>query len=231
MFEGPHVVVAGGNPATIRLASVSVRTAALRIDVARSHEELRRLIHDRRPDLVLVAEGFPDIRPRDLVAWIRTHSGVPILVLGGSAAPTDAVVGLDAGADDYLPIPFHPDELLARVRAVLRWTRPSRRPGAIRLGALELDLDRRVLMSSGALVRLSRREWLLLEVLARNVGAPVGRDELLAAGWGQDAAARQVLRVSIGRLRRKLGTPAGADGPLRTIPGGRYVLDPAWRPS
>jgi len=231
VFERPLVVVAGGNPATIRLASVSVRAAALRIDVARSPEELRRLVDELRPDLVLVAEGFPDISPRELVARIRAHSGVAILLLDDSAAPADAVQGLDAGADDYLPVPFHPDELLARVRAVLRRTRPAHHTGLLRLGPLELDLDRRVLTSSGALVRLSRREWLLLELLARNVGAPVSRDALLAAGWGPDTAARQVLRVSIGRLRRKLGTPAGSDGPLRTVPGGRYLLDPAWRPS
>ena len=231
MFERPLVVLAGGNPATVRLVSVSIRAAELRTDVARTTDELRRSIDELQPDLVLVVEGFPDLPARDLVGRIRAASGVPILVLGESSAPMDAVLGLDAGADDYLPVPFHPDELVARVRAVLRRTRSAPHTRALRVGPLELDLDRRVLLSSGTLIRLSRREWLLLEVLARNAGSPVSRDQLLAAGWGPDAAARQVLRVSIGRLRRKLGTPAGADGPLRTVAGGRYLLDPAWRPA
>ncbi len=231
MFDQPLALVAGGNPAIVRLAAATLAGANLRTDVARSGDQARQLVEDLRPDLVVVADSLPDLEPLELVAEIRTRSAVPILLLGDSNAPGDAVTCLDSGADDYVPVPFHPDELLARARAVLRRAQPAHPAHIVRLGDLDVDLDRRVLTSSGDLVRLSRREWLLLEALARNIGSPVSREDLLTAGWGPESAARQVLRVSIGRLRRKLGTPAGREGPLRTLPGGRYVLDPAWRPA
>jgi two-component system KDP operon response regulator KdpE len=150
-----------------------------------------------------------------------------VILLTAKGAPADKAKGLDLGADDYLAKPFRLDELAARVRAVLRRSLgASTGSGVIRFDDIEIDLERRLVTRDGALVELSRTEWLLLQHLAANAGKVVLHTELLTKVWGPEYRDDlQYLRVWVSRVRRKLGSKPGEPGRIKTFQGIGYLLD------
>jgi two-component system KDP operon response regulator KdpE len=152
---------------------------------------------------------------------------IPVVILTARDSVGDTVAGLEGGADDYIAKPFHPDELAARVRAVLRRSSGAQ-PGAgvVKFDDVEIDLERRMVTRSGELVQLSRTEWLLLQHLAANAGKVVLHTELLTKVWGPEYRDDlQYLRVWVSRVRRKLGAAPGEPGRIRTFQGIGYLLD------
>ncbi|MEY4008158.1 MAG: hypothetical protein RLZZ467_1225 [Gemmatimonadota bacterium] len=157
------------------------------------------------PDLIVLDVSMPRLDGLGVCRRVRTDGiDVPILVLTARQGVSDRVAGLDAGADDYLPKPFALEELLARVRALLR-----RRPGpetaheVYRVADLEMDLDAHRVTRDGVTIDLTRTEWALLEELLRNAGIVLSRDLLSDRVWGQDFGTATSLDVYIGYVRRK----------------------------
>ncbi|MER6767583.1 response regulator transcription factor, partial [Amycolatopsis sp. NPDC000746] len=156
-------------------------------------------------------------------------NGTPVLMLTARVETADRVAGLDAGADDYLPKPFELDELLARLRALLR---RSADPGeqaqrVVRLGGLAVDAGARRVWWQDTEVALSKTEFDLLELLVRNAGIVLGRDTIHQRIWGYEFGPESKnLAVYIGYLRRKLES-AGADELIHTVRGVGYVVRPA----
>jgi two-component system KDP operon response regulator KdpE len=148
---------------------------------------------------------------------------VPVILLTAKGATADKAKGLDLGADDYIAKPFHPDELAARVRAVLRRASGRRaRPGVVHVRNVEIDLERRIVTRDGELVSAQRTEWLLLQHLAANAGKVVLHTELLTKVWGPEYRDDlQYLRVWISRVRRKLGAAPGHSPADQDVPGHR----------
>jgi two-component system response regulator MprA len=148
---------------------------------------------------------------------------IPILVLTARQQVADRVSGLDAGADDYLAKPFALEELLARVRALLRRRPTDEAPGEIlRVGDLEMDLDAHRAARSGVPIDLTRTEWTLLEELVRNSGIVLSRDLLSDRIWGQDFGTAASLDVYIGYIRRKTEVD-GATRLIQTVRGIGFV--------
>jgi two-component system KDP operon response regulator KdpE len=150
-----------------------------------------------------------------------------VILLTAKGSTADKAKGLDLGADDYIAKPFHPDELAARVRAVLRRSSGAA-PGSgiLAFDDIEIDLERRMVTRNGELVQLSRTEWLLLQHLAANAGKVVLHTELLTKVWGPEYRDDlQYLRVWVSRVRRKLGAEPGEPGRIKTFQGIGYLLD------
>jgi two-component system KDP operon response regulator KdpE len=169
---------------------------------------------------------MPDLDGIEVMRQLREWRPVPVILLTAKGSTADKAKGLDLGADDYVAKPFHPDELAARVRAVLRRAAGSPGAGVVRLGDIEIDLERRLVTRNGELISLSRTEWLLLQHLAANAGRVVLHTELLTKVWGPEYRDDlQYLRVWISRVRRKLGAAPGEPGPITTFQGIGYVLD------
>ena len=149
------------------------------------------------------------------------------LVMSAYATPTRVADGLDAGADDYIARPFDPAELAARVPSLVRRRGSRLHAGRREVGSTIVDLDARTITRDGRSISLTRPEWALLAQLLHNEGRIMLREELLSAAFG--AAAHDdpsLLRLSIGRLRRKLGLAPWDEGPIRTIHGLGYAFDP-----
>jgi DNA-binding response OmpR family regulator len=184
------------------------------------------------PDVVILDLMLPDGNGLDMCRQLRSGDAlVPILILTARGDPIDRVLGLEIGADDYLPKPFEARELLARVRALLRrqqaaaQANPSAAP-RIELGALTLDLLRSTASAHGREIDLSSTEFRLLAALAQQPGQPVDRDALAAAVQpGNYRPLERAVDVQVARLRRKLREAAGADC-IRTIRGAGYALVP-----
>ena len=152
----------------------------------------------------------------------------PIVMLTARGDPIDRIIGLESGADDYLPKPFEPRELVARLSAVLRRTRgQSDLPtdDFVTVGSLEVNFSTRTVMRNGALLKLSSREFALLAALVRSRGRPLSRAQLIDRALGRDAdVTDRAVDVQIARLRRAIGERAGDTELIRTVWGVGYVL-------
>jgi DNA-binding response OmpR family regulator len=175
------------------------------------------------PDLVVLDLGLPKLDGVEVCKQLRADGDVPILMLTARAETEDRVAGLDSGADDYLVKPFERQELLARIRALLR-RRPPRGSASLAVGDLTLNPDTREVRRGDREIELTNREFELLEFLMRNERLIVTRERLLDEVWGYDpTAATNTIDVFISNLRRKLEV---GDEPrlLHTRRGAGYVL-------
>ncbi len=175
------------------------------------------------PDLVVLDLGLPRLDGIEVCKRLRAEGDVPILMLTARAEIEDRVDGLDSGADDYLAKPFERQELLARIRALLR-RRPPRGAASLQVADLTLNPDTREVKRSERELELTNREFELLEFLMRNERLVVSRERLLDDVWGYDpTAATNTIDVFISNLRRKLEA-GGEPRLLHTKRGAGYVL-------
>jgi DNA-binding response OmpR family regulator len=175
------------------------------------------------PDLVVLDLGLPRLDGVEVCRRLRAEGDVPILMLTARAETEDRVGGLDSGADDYLVKPFERQELLARIRALLR-RRPPRGAASLSVGDLTLNPDTREVRRGERELELTNREFELLEYLMRNERLVVSRERLLDDVWGYDpTAATNTIDVFISNLRRKLEA-GGEPRLLHTKRGAGYVL-------
>jgi len=227
MSTQPLVLVADDEPRITKLVALSLGGEGFRVVTAESGEEALRKAEEIRPDVVLLDVVMPDLDGIEVMRLLRERRALPVILLTAKGSTADKAKGLDLGADDYVAKPFHPDELAARVRAVLRrgyGAAPG--SGIVRFDDVEIDLERRMVTRAGRLVQLSRTEWLLLQHLAANAGKVVLHTEMLTKVWGPEYRDDlQYLRVWISRVRRKLGYAPLEPGRIRTFQGIGYLLD------
>lgn len=175
-------------------------------------------------DIVVLDLGLPDIDGLDVLRALRkSWASLPVVILSARGDIDDRVVGLDLGADDYVPKPFAIDELVARIRARLR-PQPDGASTKLNVGDLELDLIGHRARLTGKIVELTSREFALLEMLMRHPGRAVPRSDLLSNVWGLDFDPRSnLVDVYIRYLRRKVG-----DDRIQTVRGVGYrIVEPA----
>src|SRR5919202_1279323 len=183
---------------------------------------------DVRPDLVVLDIGLPKRSGLELARELRDRAFLkPVLMLTARGTVSDKVSGLDAGADDYLAKPFDADELVARVRALLR--RSTLRAGdtVMRVGDLTLDPLSRQVVRADHPVNLTQKEYALLEYLMRNAGRPVTREMITEQVWKQDYdPGTNIVDVYINYLRKKIDSDPSAPPLIHTVRGVGYVLSP-----
>ncbi len=226
MKNQPLLLVADDEPRITRLVAVALADEGFRVITASGGEEALRMAEEFRPDAVLLDIVMTDLDGIEVMSQLREWRRVPVILLSAKGSTADKARGLDLGADDYVAKPFHPDELAARVRAVLRRAAGlAPGTGVVRIGDVEVDLERRSVTRGGQSVAMSRTEWLLLQHLAANAGKVVLHSELLTKVWGPEYRDdMQYLRVWVSRIRRKLGAAPGEPGPITTFQGIGYVL-------
>jgi two-component system, OmpR family, KDP operon response regulator KdpE len=214
----------------IRRALSSVLKARhYEVDLAATAEEGLEQTAARTPDVVILDLTLPGMNGLEACRRLREWYAGPILILSVRNADDDKIAALDLGADDYLTKPFSTGELLARIRALLRRAR-GEDTGISEIHARDLciDLAKRVVTVSGEPVRLTRIEFDVLALLARNAGRVVTSRMLLESVWGPEYADdTQTLRVHISHLRRKIETPGDVPRHILTEPGVgfRFELD------
>jgi DNA-binding response OmpR family regulator len=178
-------------------------------------------------DAVLLDVMLPDGDGFDVCRSLRERSDVPILMLTARGEELDRVLGLELGADDYLPKPFSARELLARLRAVLRRsaTRTPAQLDVLRFGSLEIDRSSRVARRDGQVCELTSHQFELLRVLAESAGRPLSRDQIMQALRGESLAAfDRSIDVHISRIRAAIETDPRRPQRIRTVRGVGYVF-------
>lgn len=195
--------------------------------VAATHptEGLRKLKAEQ-PDLVILDVMLPDQDGFEVCRTIRKSSAVPIIMLTARGEVTDRIVGLELGADDYLPKPFEPRELVARIQNVLRRSNsPRPADGELHFQDLEISVDRRTAQLAGEPLELTTMEFELLALLASNPGKTYTRDEILNALRGIDAQIfSRSVDILVSRLRHKLNDTAKQPRFIKTVWGTGYTF-------
>lgn len=228
MNNEPLVLAVDDEPGVLRLIKLELSTQGLRVITATDGEEGLRMAEQQRPDLIVLDIMMPDISGLEVMRRLRERSSVPIILLTAKDHDQDKVRGLDLGADDYLIKPFNPEELSARVRAILRRgvRTTDGEENIITIGDVEIDLTRRLVKKNGEVVSLTRTEWMLLQQLAANAGKVMLNTELLSKVWGPEYRDDlQYLRVWVSRLRGKLENEPSKPRLIKTLQGIGYLLD------
>ena len=200
------ILVVDDEPKIVKQARDYLENGGFRVVSAGDGKTALAMARHERPDLIVLDLNLPEMDGLDVCRALRRGSDVPIIMLTARVEETDRLVGLELGADDYIPKPFSPRELVARVRAVLRRVRGGvRTPGIIRAGDLEIDLHGHRATRAGEPVRLTRSEFNLLTVLAQHPGQTFTRAQLLDRlhGVAYDGYDRSV-DAHVKNLRRKL---------------------------
>jgi two-component system KDP operon response regulator KdpE len=227
-MTGPHILVVDDEPAIRRILRANLAAHGYDAIVVETGEEALRLAGIRMPDLVILDLMLPGISGLEVCRTLRSMSSVLILVLSARGEERTKVQALDLGADDYLTKPFGIDELLARVRALLRRPiAPLDATAPVQVGPLSLDLDAHEARRDGALLDLTPREFEVLAFLMRHANKVVTHRLLLSQVWGpQYETETQYLRVFINRLRRKIEDDPARPRIIVTEPGVGYRLLP-----
>jgi len=233
MTEAPEHLLIVDDDADIRqLLREYLQENGYRVTAAANGKEMRAAMAAGQPDLIILDVMMPGEDGISLCRAVRAHSEVPIIMLTARGDETDRVVGLEVGADDYVPKPFSPRELLARVKSVLRRAKalpPNLRREELRwfrFAGWRLDaVTRNLTTPDGVVVPLSATEFKLLRVLLDHPGRVLTRDQLIELMLSRDAGPfDRALDVQISRLRQRLGEDAREPAIIKTVRGQGYVL-------
>jgi len=227
--DGDLILVADDDEHIVELVAMYLRRAGYRIEAAFDGDEALRKTRDLKPALLVLDIMMPGPDGIQVCRSLRRRSDVPIVFLTARSSDIDKIAGLRLGADDYVTKPFNPDELLARVDAVLRRARGGAPPAQerLRLDDLELDLAQRSAAIDGRDVSLTPKEFDLLATFARFPNVALDREQLLDLVWGTSFYAMRTVDVHVARLREKL---KGSRLRIETVWGTGYRLAAEARP-
>jgi two-component system, OmpR family, KDP operon response regulator KdpE len=220
-----RILVIDDNPQMQKLVTANLQARSYGVQVASSGEEALNVFKIGKFDLVLLDLILPGISGIEVCNWIRQQSDVPIVVLSAREDEDMKVHALDAGADDYITKPFSQEEMMARVRAVLRRanTNSSGKKAEIQIKDLVINLQAHRAFVKGEDMHLTRTEFAILVELAQNQESVLTHDNLLARVWGPEYRdSSHYLHIYLGRIRKKLGSEM--EPLLETVPGVGYVL-------
>ena len=217
-----RVLVIDDEPQIRKFLDISLRAQGYQVALAANGEEGLTMLAMQGADLVILDIGLPDKDGHEVLKELRQWSQAPVIMLTVRAGETEKVAALDAGANDYVTKPFGVQELMARVRGLLRQhaADPHEALPVFDDGHLRVDLSRREVHLHGEPVALTRKEYMLLALLLRHAGRVVTQPQLLKEVWGPTHQHdTHYLRILVGKLRQKLGDEAASPKYIATEPG------------
>ena len=228
-MSGQKVLVVDDEDHILELARLYLSREGYQIETVTDGSLALARFGQIKPDLVVLDIMLPNVDGLTICREIRKQSQVPIIMLTARDEVTDKVVGLELGADDYLTKPFHPQELVARAKALVRRARlEPDQPKLVRAGRLEVDFERHEVRHGETRLHLRPKEFDLLALLARHPGRVFQRSELLDLVWGYDFPGyTRTVDVHVQQLREKLAVGGVANPTIQTVWGVGYKLEMA----
>ncbi len=224
-----RVLVVDDEVRILNFLKAKLKVTGYDVMTATNGVEALELVHTQEPDLIVLDLLMPKMNGFDMLKQLRTFSSVPVIILSAKGANGDKIQGLSMGADDYLPKPFNPDELVARIEAVRRRFKPEKNAQVVEtfsLGTATIDFKRHAVTVNGLEKYLTRIEWLLLSELAHNAGRLMPYEELLSRVWGPEYRNDvQLLRTWVSRLRYKLEDTPSKPKLISTVPKTGYIIN------
>lgn len=227
-FDTPALIlVVDDEPAQRAMLTYNLEASGYRTVTAADGEEALLVVQEQRPDLILLDWMLPHLSGIEVCRQIKSRAetrDIPVIMVSARSDEPDRVQGLETGADDYVVKPYSISELLARLRANLRRTRPAAADQVLMHEDLKLDPERHMVTRADKPLKLGPTEYRLLETFMERPGRVWSREKLLDRVWGQDIYVdTRTVDVHIGRLRKALCVHGG-DDPIRTVRGAGYAL-------
>ncbi|CUH62839.1 Phosphate regulon transcriptional regulatory protein PhoB [Thalassovita gelatinovora] len=223
----PTVLVVEDEPAQREVLAYNLEAEGFRVTKAENGEEALIMVDEENPDIIVLDWMLPNVSGIEVCRRLKTRTetrGVPIIMLSARSEEVDKVRGLETGADDYVVKPYSLVELMARVRAQLRRTRPATVGERLEYEDIVLDAETHRVTRDGEALKLGPTEFRLLSTFMEKPGRVWSREQLLDRVWGRDIYVdTRTVDVHIGRLRKALTLHGGVD-PLRTVRGAGYAL-------
>ena len=223
----PFIVIAEDEQSVSELLRYNLEAEGYETAIANDGDEAMLLIDERIPDLMLLDWMLPKISGIEICRRVRARqetANLPIIMLTARTEEADRIRGLETGADDYVTKPFSTNELMARVKAVLRRIRPALMDDQIKIGDIQIDRSTHSVTRGGKDIHLGPTEFRLLEYFAQHPGRVFSREQLLDGVWGADVYVEaRTVDVHIGRLRKALMSLGGTN-PIRTVRSAGYSL-------
>ncbi len=221
-----HVLLVEDDPAISEITARGLKQAGLRVTTEQDGRQSVIRFRQAHFDLVVLDVMLPSLDGLEVCREMRAHSPVPILMLTAKAETADVVLGLEAGADDYVTKPFEMPELVARVRALLRRLGNGPEPDTLAVAGLEIDVPGHKVSRDGSPIDLTATEFKLLVALARHAGQVMTREMLLELVWDYDYLGdSRVVDMAIKRLREKVDEGGPNDRIIQTVRGVGYRID------
>ena len=225
----PRILIVEDETAVVTLLRYNLEHEGFEVDAVSDGEEALVAVEENPPDLVLLDWMLPQLSGIEVCRQLRRRPGtkqLPIIMLTARGEEADTVRGLDAGADDYVPKPFSPAELTARVHALLRRSRPALSEESLTVADIRMDLAAHRVRRGEREVKLGPTEYRLLRHFMEHPGRVFSREQLLDAVWGRDVYVElRTVDVHIRRLRKALNDEGGEDL-IRTVRSAGYALEP-----
>jgi len=228
-MDKPMILVVDDEPSISEVVSIYLERAGYRVQVARDGQAALDALERQTPDLVVLDLMLPKVDGLEITRQLRATSDVPIIMLTSRREETDRILGLEMGADDYVVKPFSPRELVSRVKAVLRRTRPVSAQGerALEFDGLRIDPQTRLVESASEETALTAKEFDLLWVLARHPRQVFNREQLLDLVWGMtEYVDPSTVTVHVRRLREKIEPDPSQPRHIQTVWGVGYKFEP-----
>jgi len=226
-----HILVVEDEPSLAEVVSLYLKRAGFQVQVASDGRKAMSILEKQIPDFVIMDIMLPEVDGLSLTRWLRDRSDVPIIMVTARREEVDRIAGLEMGADDYVVKPFSPQELVSRVRAVLR--RIGRdQPGpeserALSFDSIQIDPRTRVVMVKESQIELTAKEFDMMYLLARHPKQVFTRDQLLERVWGgAEYIDPGTVTVHVRRLREKIESDPSKPKHLMTVWGVGYKFEP-----
>ena len=224
-----YILVVEDEPSIAEVVGLYLRRAGYQVQHAKDGQAALEMLAQQMPDLVVLDLMLPGVDGLGVTRWLRDRSDVPIIMLTARREESDRIAGLEMGADDYVVKPFSPQELVSRVRAVLRRARGATASGeqALVFGSLSIDPQTRLVTARGEEIVLTAREFDMLWLLARHPRQVFSRNKLLEQVWGiSEYIDPSTVTVHIRRLREKIEPDPSNPVHLVTVWGVGYKFEP-----
>ncbi len=225
------VLVVDDEERIINFLRSKLKVSGYEVLTAGNGKEAFEQFHNNEPDIIVLDLLMPEMNGFEFLKELRTFSHVPVIILSAKNEDVDKIQGLNLGADDYLPKPFNPNELVARIDAVSRrmqQVQKSKRIEAITLRNITINFEGHSLKVKGEEQHLTRLEWMLLGELVQNTGRVITYEELLSRIWGAEYRNDiQILRTWVSRLRNKIESNPESPEHIVTVPKLGYMFKQA----
>lgn len=220
-----HILIVEENETIVTFLQDILSMNDYKVTVAKNGSEALQLVTSHCPDLILLDIELPDINGKEIITEVRKWASIPIIIISANTDEEDKVSALDLGADDYITKPFNTNEMLARIRTIIRRNTTERAAAGYSYDGLTIDYGKRTVAVNGEVIHMTQNEYKIIVYLSQNAGRVIDYSELIMNIWGPNSSGdNKILRVNMANIRKKIEPDQHCPKYILTVAGVGYRM-------